>query len=196
MSPEQRSGEPELLPKREAQEQQPRIYVASLSDYNNGRLHGAWLDAAQDVDKLHEQVQEMLERSSEPLAEEYAVHDFDGFFGYQPAEYDSLSRLSRIANGIIEHGPAFGAWAEHCDDVDAQLERFGEAYRGEWSSLVAYVDELLDDLGASDVLEQVPQWLQPYVQLNVEALARDMELGGDVWSTTSEEGVYVFDGTL
>ncbi len=195
MSPEQRSGEPAPTHERETPEP-PRIYVASLSDYNNGRLHGAWLDAAQPVEKLHEQVHEMLERSPEPLAEEYAVHDYDGFRGYQPAEYDSLSRVSKIANGIVEHGPAFGAWAEHCDEEDGQLDRFDEAYRGEWASLVGYVDELLDDLGASDVLEQVPAWLQPYVQLNVEALARDMELGGDVWSTPAEEGVYVFDGTL
>jgi hypothetical protein len=26
----------------------PRIYVASLADYNAGRLHGSWLDAARN----------------------------------------------------------------------------------------------------------------------------------------------------
>lgn len=53
----------------------PRIYVASLSDYNAGRLHGSWLDANQPVDQLNDGVQAMLASSTEPLAEEYAIHD-------------------------------------------------------------------------------------------------------------------------
>ena len=27
---------------------EPRIYVACLAAYNNGHLHGAWIDAAQE----------------------------------------------------------------------------------------------------------------------------------------------------
>ena len=42
---------------------QPRIYVASLADYNEGRLHGAWIDAAQDEDELERAVKEMLAQS-------------------------------------------------------------------------------------------------------------------------------------
>lgn len=29
-----------------------RIYVACLAAYNNGILHGAWIDADQDVDDM------------------------------------------------------------------------------------------------------------------------------------------------
>ena len=43
--------EQEHAPEREPKAQ-PRIYVASLSDYNAGRLHGVWLDANQDVEEL------------------------------------------------------------------------------------------------------------------------------------------------
>jgi len=174
----------------------PRLYVASLSDYNAGRLLGAWLDAAQPLEDLHEQVQAMLARSKEPVAEEYAVHDYEGFAGYQPGEYESLERLNRIATGIAEHGAAFGAWAEHCGSNNEELERFEEAYRGDWPSVAAYTEELLDDLGATETLQHVPDWLQPYVQINVEGLARDLELGGDLWSAPSEGGTHIFDGTL
>jgi antirestriction protein len=196
MNPEYSGAEVPPRPEHEPVES-PRIYIASLSDYVSGRLHGAWLDAAQPVEKLHEQVHDMLERSPEPLAEEYALHDFTGFSGYEPAEYESLGRVARIANGIVEHGPAFGAWAQHCDGTDDQLDQFEDAYRGDWPSLDAYVDELLDDLGANDLIEEhVPQWLQPYVHIDVGALGRDMELGGDIWTSPSQEGVHVFDGTL
>lgn len=41
----------------------PRIYVASLGDYNAGTLHGLWLQADQDPDDLHEQITEMLAAS-------------------------------------------------------------------------------------------------------------------------------------
>ena len=38
----------------------PRIYVACLAAYNAGRLHGEWIDADQDADVIHEEIQEML----------------------------------------------------------------------------------------------------------------------------------------
>ncbi len=44
----------------------PRIYVASLSDYNAGRLHGAWLNAAQESADLHADIAAMLAQSREP----------------------------------------------------------------------------------------------------------------------------------
>ena len=39
----------------------PRIYVASLSDYNAGRLHGVWINAANGAEEINEKVVEMLE---------------------------------------------------------------------------------------------------------------------------------------
>ncbi len=51
MSEQQRHQQQEMPNRQEEHEQeprvQPRIYVASLSDYNAGRLHGQWLDAAE-----------------------------------------------------------------------------------------------------------------------------------------------------
>jgi len=178
------------------QPDRPRLYVANLAAYNNGLLHGVWLDADQEVDEIESQVQAMLRRSPVPLAEEVAVHDYEGFAGYRPSEFEPLERLALIAHGIVEHGPAFGGWADHCGGDAEQLDQFEEAFRGEWDSLTAYTEELLDDLGASETLAAVPAWLQPYVQLDVEALARDLQLGGDVWTAPAEGGgVYVFDGT-
>jgi antirestriction protein len=174
----------------------PRIYAASLSDYNAGRLHGAWIDADQEADELHTAVTAMLAASSEPCAEEWAIHDYEGFGPVELSEYETLERVSLLATGITEHGLGFAAWAATAGTDPAALVLFEEAYRGHWDSLTAYAEELLDDLGASEVLEQVPDWLQPYMQLDVEGFARDLRLGGDVQTVEGDGGVWVFGGAV
>jgi len=174
----------------------PRIYAASLSDYNAGRLHGAWIDADQEADDLHAAVTAMLAASHEPGAEEWAIHDHEGFGPVELSEYESLKRVSLLATGITEHGLGFAAWAATVGTEPAALELFEEAYRGCWESMTAYAEELLDDLGATEVLERVPDWLQPYVQLDIEGFARDLRLGGDIRTVEGDGGVWVFDGMV
>ena len=41
----------------------PRIYVACLAAYNNGYLHGEWIDANQDTDDLHAEIKKILASS-------------------------------------------------------------------------------------------------------------------------------------
>lgn len=43
-----------------------RFYAACLASYNNGVLHGAWIDAESDVDSMQEQVNAMLRKSRFP----------------------------------------------------------------------------------------------------------------------------------
>src|SRR5205085_7828465 len=83
----------------------PRIYVASLSDYNAGRLHGAWIDATQDPAQIHENIAAMLAAGREPPAEEWAIHDYDNFGPVHLSEYEDIAAVSRIGRGIAEHGP-------------------------------------------------------------------------------------------
>ncbi|MDQ1744014.1 MAG: hypothetical protein QOE23_2353, partial [Pseudonocardiales bacterium] len=56
-----------LLPEPEQHEQQqappPRIWVASLSDYNNGVLHGAWIEAAREPEEIQADINTMLAAS-------------------------------------------------------------------------------------------------------------------------------------
>ena len=85
----------------------PRIYVACLAAYNNGRLHGRWIDADQSVDEIWSEVQAMLAASPEPGAEEWAIHDYEGFGALRLSEWESFERVSAIAAGIEQHGPAF-----------------------------------------------------------------------------------------
>lgn len=172
----------------------PQVYVAGLSDYNAGRLHGAWIEAAVETEELHAQVQAMLRQSLEPGAEEWAIHDYQGFGPVQLSEYESLETVSRLARGIAEHGPAFAAWAALAGLDDQRLDDFENAYRGHWQSVADYAEELLDEVGATEVLEGIPGWLRPYVQLDIVGFARDLRLGGDIRTVEGDGGVWVFEG--
>lgn len=179
-------------------EERPRIYLASLSDYNAGYLHGVWMDADQEPDDLQAAASEMLARSpSDPRAEEFAVHDYESFGAYRVGEYDSLEWISRIARGITEHGQAFSAWAEQCHHDQDRLEQFDDAYRGDWGSITEYADELLDDLGLQRLLdEHLPESLASYVNLDTGAFARDLVLGGDITPVEHAGGIWIFEGNV
>ena len=173
----------------------PRIYVASLSDYNAGRLHGRWIDAARPAEELHADIQAMLERSPEPIAEEWAIHDYQGFGPIDLHEYEDIEVVSTLAEGIAEHGAAFAAWASTRDQLDKEsLDGFTDAFLGTWTSVEAYAEEFLDDIGATAELAKLPEWLQPHVELDIEGFARDLVLGGDVVAVDDEYGAHLFQG--
>jgi hypothetical protein len=55
-----------------AKKRGPRIYVASLSDYNAGRLHGVWLEAT-DIDSVRVGVAGMLKASASVITQNRPV---------------------------------------------------------------------------------------------------------------------------
>jgi antirestriction protein len=177
----------------------PQIWVGSLADYNNGDLHGQWLDAAREAEEIHADIQAMLARG--PAArrgeapEEWGIFDYEDFGSLRLGEYESIEDVARLAAGIVEHGPAFAAWAEATEPDEATSETFAEAYYGHFDSVADYAVQLVDDLEGDELLEKaLPEWLQPYVEIDYDSLARDMELGGDIFSAPAEDGgVYVYN---
>jgi len=210
----------------------PSIYVASLSDYNAGRLHGRWIDVERlDAEDIQYEVDRILETSpesracmycgqlteritsgrfegwhvheegSEPVghvatpygqpAEEWAIHDFDGFFGLPVGEWTSFETIAEWARVLTEVGddlqPAFGAYVEHTGDTDADEHTFFDHYRGEYDDMADYAAELAEETG---MLEGVPDWLQ--YRIDWHGVGHDLEMDG-YWSTRSPgHGVYVF----
>lgn len=102
----------------------PRIYVACLASYNNGVLHGRWIDASADTDEMQAEISAMLRDSKfpnvmvecphcegegmpddsacpvcsgkgeVPSAEEWAIHDYEGL-GPNLGEYAGLEEVAR-----------------------------------------------------------------------------------------------------
>lgn len=162
----------------------PRIYVACLAAYNNATLHGEWLDADQEPDTLDEAVQQMLRRSPEPGAEEWAIHDYEGFSPYQLHEYESLADLSAVAQGIVEHGPVFAALLDHHDNLDDTRKALSEDYCGSWRSLDEYVEDTMRDC------HDIPDYLDYYIDW--AAMGRDMETNGDLYTLELDGAIQVF----
>jgi antirestriction protein len=151
----------------------PRIYVASLADYNAGRLHGVWLDAAVPVDKMQEAVTELLARSPLPDAEEWAIHDHSGFGHWRLGEYEDLSVVAAVAAGVIEHGAALTSWVDYLGSAEEGLRTFEEAYLGNWTSMSAYLDQLIEDIGL-DITVEPESWKQ-YISVDTDLVIADLE---------------------
>jgi antirestriction protein len=167
----------------------PRILASSLSDYNNGELHGTWIDAGQEPEQIHEEIRAMLGRSRAAGAEEWAIHDYEGFGPIQLSEYESLEVVSRLATGIAEHGEAFAHYVELFGTEPHELDKFEERYLGTWPSLEAYAEDMLEDMGVEPE-KLLPSWLSPYVRVDYEGLGRDM--GSEMMVGEGGEGVWLF----
>lgn len=176
----------------------PRIWAASLLDYNNGYLHGRWIDATQDPDDIQAEITAMLAESPTTAqtgqpAEEWAIHDFDGFGDLRIDEHESISYIAKVAAGITEHGLAFAAYADVMQDEDA-LAGFEDSYLGHYDSTEAYAQQMVDDLGYDELLNRaVPESFRAYVRIDVEQLARDLHYGGDIHAVRADDdGVWIF----
>lgn len=162
-----------------------RIYVADLAAYNAGHLHGVWIDATQDIDDMQAQIDSMLARSPVEGAEEFAIHDHEGFGGYHLHEYESIESVHEIACFIAEY-PNFGsALLSHFGDVAQARKAADEDYCGCYRSLADYAQELTEET------TDIPQSLAYYI--DYDKMARDMEINGDVFAIeTGFDETHVF----
>ncbi len=175
----------------------PRIYVTCLASYNHGHLHGEWVDADQDADAINEAIQAVLKSSPIPLAEEFAIHAYDEFGTLRVDEYQTVEWVSVVGQAIAEHGDAMAAWLDNdrprdADEAEERVTLFEDAFRGEWGNAEEYADNMLDDMGAHAALEP----FGASVRIDVEGFARDLVLGGDIFTVDSIGGVYVFDNNV
>lgn len=168
----------------------PRIYVACLASYNAGTLHGRWIDCGRTAEEIRGEIADMLSKSPEPFAEEWAIHDHEGFGAVSLSEYENIEKVATLAELI----------GEHCDLVTHVVERVGglehleeakrvmeEDYSGEWDSLAAWAEDLLGSTGA---LAALPESLRCY--FDYEKYADDLDLSGDVFTIEAGGKVHVF----
>lgn len=165
----------------------PRIYVACLAAYNNGILHGAWIDANQDAWAIYDGISRMLRASPITDAEEWAINDYEGFEGVRIAEYAGIDGVAEMAAFILEHGKLGAELVVHFSDLKEAREAMEDRYHGAFSNLADYVQ---------DVTEQcvtIPESLRFYIDW--QAMARDAEMSGDVLTIqTAHDEVHVFAG--
>lgn len=167
---------------------EPRIYVACLAAYNNGILHGAWIDAAQEAWAIYDAVRVMLAASPIADAEEWAIHDYEGFGGVRIEQYTGFDRVSELAAFIAEHGETGAALLDYYSgDLDEAREAVESRHLGAYASLADYVQDVTEDSTA------IPASLRYYIDW--QAMARDAELSGDLFTIQTAHGaIHVFAG--
>ena len=154
----------------------PRVYIACLASYNNGLLHGDWIDL-DGTEDLEERIEEILSASPMSDAEEWAAHDHEycGALG----EYPGLNALQSIIGSYeaceSRHvdWKAFVAFCDHQGDdiTENQVMRYEETYAGQGRSLEEWCESFLEETGQ---LESIPENLRFY--FNFHAYARDLEI--------------------
>lgn len=166
------------------QEGDVRIYVACLASYNNGILHGAWINANQDEDDIWDAIKYMLEASPIENAEEYAIHDYEGFQGAPIAEYQSIKTVCEIAAFIDEHDILGANLLSHFHDLEYCKTALEDHYYGEYKSVEDFARELTEQSG------NIPANLEFYI--DYERMGRDMEINDVFTIETGFEEVHIF----
>ena len=165
----------------------PSIYVACLAAYNNGKLHGVWIDALNnDPDEIMGQIQAMLKASPELDAEEWALHDYEGFEGIRLSEWEGLEQVHMLAQFVDGYGPLGAKLLEHCDnEIHIARAVMSDGYAGCYANLADFAQELTEDT------TKIPENLRYYI--DYEYMGRDMEMSGDIFTIeTAHDEVHVF----
>jgi antirestriction protein len=168
-----------------ADDLEPRIYVACLAAYNSGVLHGAWIEV-EDEGAVWAAIAAMLKASPVAMAEEFAIHDHEGFGGVEIGEFASVGRVVQIATFLRTRGRVGALVLEEVGgDLEAASAALDDQYRGVFSSLADCFQELAEETTV------IPESLRLYI--DYEAMARDARLNGEVFTVeTAPDAVHVF----
>jgi len=150
----------------------PQVFATCLAAYNNGHLHGRWIDAT-DPDDMRAEIADILATSPEPNAEEHFFSDTDGF-GNLVSEYTSVEHTARLGALIEENGLTAVEFvasyaSSDIDDIECyveEVERYSAGpYASQRETLECWVQEVTEEISG-----ELPNW----VQVDWEATAQNM----------------------
>jgi antirestriction protein len=134
-----------------------RVYIASLSDYNDGRLEGKWFDLSDymDASDLMDDIQEMLNDLTKKyknvdgeVREEWAVHDYEGIPPTLASEYmgeadfEKLIEIRRVAE-------------DRDIPVEVLVERAGDTGSDDYEALAESLVMVVDGSDETDIVYEL-----------------------------------------
>jgi len=158
-----------------------KIYVADLAAYNSAILHGVWINALDDIEDIQEQVATMLKNSPIESAEEYAIHDYEGFNGYSLSECEGLEAAHTIACYLSQHENYGADLLCYAGDIESAQRFYDDGFQGEYSDLEDYARNFTEETSTD-----IPEHLTNYI--DYERMGRDMELSGDIFTIETRTG--------
>jgi antirestriction protein len=169
----------------------PKVYIADLKEYNDGRLVGKWFDLTDysDASELMKDIQAMLDEQTKKdkngeVHEEWAVHDYENFPRSMYSEYmgeEDFQKIIEVIQGAEESNLPFDVILEAMsdlgvDEISEVVERYNgsvEASMGnEWRDF-AY--EFVDSVGGVSGVSNADYYF------DFEAFGRDerINMGGE-----------------
>jgi antirestriction protein len=191
-------------------ESTPKIYVACLSAYNSGHLHGLWIDATQEAEEIKDDIEWMLSWS--PVAddevcvhevsrrEEWAIHDYENFESLSLGENENLEYISKLAQALDEtkDAEAMAAWLNYAQglirnpNIEELVEKFDNYYCGHWETERDFIlksSEIEEIYNWSEFEQKFQFWS---FHIDWDSVARDLFLQGYDSVKASPYGIYVF----
>ncbi len=132
-----------------------KIYIVCLAAYNIGYLHGCWVDATQDEDALWGNIRKILDESPIPNAEEWAIHDYEGFSSLDIHEYSDVRSICEKVRFIQAYGKLGAVAVNYYGDLESAEAALRYHYHGEWQSELEFATELFDELYEPDIPENI-----------------------------------------
>jgi antirestriction protein len=138
----------------------PKIYVADLAAYNEGKLIGEWLDLTDydDADDLMAAIYELMARFSEEQGverEEWAIHDYENIPSNLASEYmgrQDFEIIYDLINAADDRGVPYEVLAEAMAiKGEDDAERVADNYYGEYDSFKDFAYNLVDETGVSNI---------------------------------------------
>ena len=124
----------------------PKIYVADLEAYNNGRLSGVWLDLTDysDADELMDAINDFLKTTG---GEEYAIHDYENLPRSMYSEYMGARDFAELYE-MMDLAKENDLPLDVVMEIVSQFDRSAvEEYTGMYDSEQDFAEQLVDDLG-------------------------------------------------
>jgi antirestriction protein len=192
-----------------------RIYVAVLADYNNGEMHGAWIDCdGKSAEDIQDEVNVLLRTSKHPnVMVDCPDCDIQHPSDLDNLECDTCNGTTKVSSAeewaIHDHEGFYGLVGESTSFADVAkaaelIAEHGEAYalytghcgvdlpdpddfRDHYSGEWESVEKYAEDyIDNSGMLDSMPENLRNY--FDCAAFARDMVLGGDIYKIEMSNG--------
>lgn len=160
----------------------PRVYVGTYAKYNNGRIAGQWLDL-EDYSDREEFLAACAELHSDESDPEYMFQDHEGFPEGTVGESYISDEAFEFAALSEDDRELFKVYRAHIDQTGT-IDQAREAYRGQYESAAAYVQETVEETNV------IPEFLAAYI--NWKDMAYDWEKNDHVFVEMAHDDVWVF----
>jgi len=159
-----------------------KVYVSTYKKYNEGKLAGEWLNL-DDYDNQEEFYAACYKLVNEKDPE-LMFQDFDG--DDLDKEFYSESSISPVYWDVKdkfddpENKKAFLEYASYLGDIREALEKYEDAYIGNYNSMSDYAEEYFENIG---VLEKIPEEFRFYI--DYESMGDDMAINQNLLLTSN-----------